>query len=136
MARTKYSMHFCVYCNKDTRMEMMNEAHGSADKLWLRCSRCHHMSMMETVAKSDTPAKGKGDPVNATKYNPRESFEIGQSIFHSEWDDVGKVIGKTKTSDGSPAIVVSFEKQGQRRLIENLKSTETEETTDVQQVLS
>jgi len=136
MARTKYSMHFCVYCNKDTRMEMMNEAHGSSDKLWLRCSRCHHMSMMETVAKPDAAVKGKGDPESATKYNPRETFEIGQSIFHSEWDDVGKVIGKTKTSDGSPAIVVSFEKQGQRRLIENLKSTETEETTDVQQVLS
>jgi len=130
MARTKYSMHFCVYCNKDTRMEMMNEAHGSPDKLWLRCSRCHHMSMMETVPK------GKGDPRSATPYNPQKCFEIGQSIFHSEWNDVGKVIGKMKTSDGCQAIVVSFEKQGQRRLIENLKSGEIEEIRDVQQILS
>ena len=44
-------MHFCVYCNKDTKMEMMNEAHGSADKQWLRCSRCHHMSMSDNSAK-------------------------------------------------------------------------------------
>jgi len=127
-------MHFCVYCNKDTRMEMMNEAHGSADKLWLRCSRCHHMSMMETVAK--TEAGGKNGADAAITYNPQESFEIGQSIFHSGWDDTGKVIGKTKTSDGCQAIVVSFEKQGQRKLIENLKSSDIEETKDVHQILS
>ena len=134
MARTKYSMHFCVYCNKDTRMEMMNEAHGSADKLWLRCSRCHHMSMMETPGKA-AGAKGKVDANTATPYNPQESFEIGQSIFHAEWNDVGRVVSKMKTSDGAHAIVVSFEKQGQRRLIENLKA-EIEEAKDVHPILS
>ena len=135
MARTKYSMHFCVYCNKDTKMEIMNEAHGSADKLWLRCSRCHHMSMMDNSAKL-AQAKGKGDQDAATPYSPRACFEIGQSIFHEEWNDTGRVIGKMKTSDGCHAIVVSFEKQGQRRLIEKLKSDELEETKDVHQVLS
>src|SRR6185436_5969417 len=98
MARTKYSMHFCVYCNKDTRMEMMNEAHGSSEKIWLRCSRCHHMSMMEAPNKADGGAKGKIDAAAATRYNPQESFEVGQSIFHAEWDDVGRVVSKMKTS--------------------------------------
>jgi CxxC motif-containing protein (DUF1111 family) len=136
MARTKYSMHFCVYCNKDTRMEMMNEAHGSADKIWLRCSRCHHMSMMESPAKTEADAKGKAEAGTATPYNPQESFEVGQSIFHAGWNDTGRVVSKTKTSDGCQAIVVSFEKQGQRRLIENLKAEELEETKDAHQVLS
>lgn len=136
MARTKYSMQFCVYCNKDTRMEMMSEAHGSADKIWLRCSRCHHMSMLETGDKPETAGKEKPDPNSATTYNPEKSFEVGQSIFHKEWDDVGRVIGKTKTSDGCQAIVVSFEKQGQRRLIENLKTEETAEPSNVHQILS
>lgn len=135
MARTKYSMHFCVYCNKDAKMEMMNEAHGSADKLWLRCSRCHHMSMMDAPGKA-AAGKGKGDANTATPYNPKESFEVGQSIFHAEWDDVGKVLSKMKTSDGCHAIVVSFEKTGQRRLIEKLKAETLEETKDVHQVLS
>ena len=112
----------------------MNEAHGSADKLWLRCSRCHHMSMMETPGKA-AGAKGKVDANTATPYNPQESFEIGQSIFHAEWNDVGRVVSKMKTSDGAHAIVVSFEKQGQRRLIENLKA-EIEEAKDVHPILS
>lgn len=136
MARTKYSMHFCVYCNKDTRMEMMNEAHGSAEKIWLRCSRCHHMSMMEAPAKAEGGAKGKIDASAAKAYTPQECFEIGQSIFHAEWDDVGRVVSKMKTSDGCHAIVVAFEKGGQRRLIENLKSEEIAESKNVQQVLS
>jgi hypothetical protein len=136
MARTKYSMHFCVYCNKDTRMEMMNEAHGSAEKIWLRCSRCHHMSMMAAPSKVDGNGKGKVDANTATPYNPQECFEVGQAIFHAEWDDVGRVLSKMKTSDGCHAIVVAFEKGGQRRLIENLKSEEIEETKDVHQVLS
>ena len=136
MARTKYSMHFCVYCNKETRMEMMSEAHGSADKIWLRCSRCHHMSMMANAAKADGVGKGKADATTATPYNPRQSFEVGQSIFHAEWNDVGRVMSKMKTSDGCHAIVVAFEKGGQRRLVENLKAEPSEEPKDVQQVLS
>ena len=114
---------------------MMNEAHGSADKLWLRCSRCHHMSMMETPDKAGAGAKGKVDANTATPYNPSKIFEIGQSIFHAEWDDVGRVVSKMKTSDGAHAIVVSFEKQGQRRLIENLKA-EIEEAKGAHQILS
>jgi hypothetical protein len=135
MARTKYSMHFCVYCNKDTRMEMMNEAHGSAEKIWLRCSRCHHMSMMEAPAKLEAGMKGKIDAAAATRYNPQQSFEIGQSIFHAEWDDVGRVVSKAKTSDGCHAIVVAFEKGGQRRLIEKLKADDIEESKNVQKIL-
>lgn len=136
MARTKYSMHFCVYCNKDTKMEMMNGAHGTEDKLWLRCSRCHHMSLMEAPGKGGTAAKGKIDPATATQYTPQASFEIGQSIFHAELNDVGRVVSKMKTSDGCQAIVVSFEKGGQRRLIENLKPEPVEESGNIQPLLS
>ena len=71
-----------------------------------------------------TPASAQGGKLDAslaTPYNPLQSFKVGEAIFHTEWNDVGKVVSKMKTSDGSQAIVVSFEKQGQRRLIENLK---------------
>lgn len=64
---------------------------------------------------------GKIDASTATLYNPLSSFKIGEAIFHTEWNDVGKVLSKTKTSNGSQSILVSFEKTGQRRLIENLK---------------
>jgi hypothetical protein len=33
---------------------------------------------------------------------------------------MGKIMGKAKTSSGGQAIVVSFEKNGSRKLVENL----------------
>ena len=63
----------------------------------------------------------KVDPASATIYNPWQSFQIGEAIFHREWNDVGKVVSKIRTSDGSHAIIVAFEKQGERRLLESLK---------------
>jgi hypothetical protein len=74
---------------------------------------------MDTTATASSG--GKLDVSKATVYEPCSCFKVGESIFHSEWNDVGTVISKAKTSDGGQAIIVSFEKQGQRRLIENLK---------------
>ena len=121
MARTKYSEKFCGYCNKATRMEFVGEMEGRQDKVWFRCTRCHHTSLMEMTASSQNAELAKIDASTATPYNPLSTFKIGEAIFHSEWNDVGTVLSKTKLSDGSGSILVSFEKAGQRRLIENLK---------------
>ena len=121
MARTKYSEQFCGYCNKPSKMEFVGEMNGVQGKVWFRCTRCHHTSLIALMVQSTDQANGKLDASRATPYNPLQSFKIGESIFHTEWNDVGKVVRKMKTSDGSESIVVSFEKQGQRRLIENLK---------------
>ena len=120
MARTKYSERFCGYCNKDTKMEMVGERQEAQEKVWFRCTRCHHMNLID-VKIQENAENSKLCAETATRYTPQQSFKVGEAIFHSEWNDVGKVLGKVKTSDGSQAIVVSFEKQGERRLIENLK---------------
>jgi hypothetical protein len=117
-------------------MEMTNGAHGSSDKLWLRCSRCHHMSLMETGESAQGSGKGKLDPAAATKYSPQASFKVGEAVFHSEWNDVGKVVSKTKTTDGYEAIVVSFEKGGQRKLLSNVKPEESEIQQGVHEIQS
>ena len=117
MARTKYSERFCAYCNKETRMEIVGAMEGIQDKTWFRCTRCHHKALLDAVDATES----KPDQAHATVYTPLQSFRIGEAIFHQEWNDVGKVMSKTKTSDGSQAIMVSFEKTGHRRLIENLK---------------
>jgi len=119
MARTKYSDRFCNNCNKETRMEIVGEMQGVQGKIWYRCSRCHYTLLLDEIVEKEN--NGKLDPANATSYKPWQSFQVGQVIFHEAWNDVGKVLNKTKTSDGSQAIIVSFEKLGQRRLIENLK---------------
>ena len=120
MARTKYSGHFCGYCNKDTRMEIVGEMQGVQDKMWYRCTRCHHMSLIDL--KAEAAGNTALDGAAATVYSPAAKFQVGESVFHSEWNDVGKVLSKTRTSDGSESITVMFEKQGERRLISNLKS--------------
>jgi hypothetical protein len=94
------------------------------EKVWLKCTRCHHMSLISMVA--DSKNDSAVDTAKATSYEPQKSFTVGESIFHTEWNDFGKVLGKTKTSNGNNAIVVVFEKQGQRTLIENFTPTETE----------
>ena len=91
--------------------------------------RCHHTSLIDVSSETAGSGNGKIDEETATPYKPWQTFKIGEAIFHTEWNDVGKVVSKTKTSDGSQSILVSFQKQGQRRLIENLKP----ETIDVQQ---
>jgi len=118
MARTKYSEQFCTYCNKDTKMVLVGTMEGQTGKIWYRCTRCHHSSLIEGSIDRTNIAL---DPSTATMYKPCQCFKVGEAIFHTEWNDVGKVLSKMKTSDGSQAIIVSFEKLGQRRLIENLK---------------
>lgn len=121
MTRSKHSELFCAYCNKPTRMALIGEMQGTPDKVWYRCTRCHHMSLIDLKLLVSEADRTKVDVNSAVMYSPQESFTVGQSIFHSEWNDVGRVMSKTRTSNGGQAIVVSFEKQGQRTLIENLK---------------
>lgn len=125
MARTKYKAEFCSYCNKESRMEIVGEMQGVQDKVWYRCTRCHHMSLIDLKIQAEQNST-TADASNAKPYNPGQCFKVGESIFHTEWDDVGRVLSKTRTSDGSESIVVLFQKQGERRLIANLKPEASE----------
>ena len=111
-------------------MEFVGEMEGQVNRAWFRCTRCHHTSLID-LGPPVSQQSGKLDASQATPYNPLQSFKVGEAIFHSEWNDVGKVISKMRTSDGSQAIIVSFEKQGQRRLIENLKPEPSHNATPV-----
>jgi len=136
MAKSKYITHQCAYCQKVTKMELVGQMesaeseNASALKAWYRCTRCKHSSLIERVPKSS----GKGahlQPINrddCTEYAQNKIFSVGQAIYHSGFDDVGMVVSKAKISSGVHAITVSFEKVGERRLIENV-APETSEST-------
>jgi hypothetical protein len=80
-----------------------------------------------SLAQSKKGDQSKIDRESCTTYARDLVYKVGQSIYHTDWDDVGKVTAKQKTSDGTQSITVSFEKLGERRLIENLpQSTEPE----------
>jgi hypothetical protein len=121
MARTKYSEHFCAYCNKVTRMVLVGEMQNAQEKIWYRCSRCHHMTLLNAKTSEQDDGLQPIDIKTVTLYNPQLSFKVGEAIFHGDLNDVGRVVNKVRTSDGSQAIVVAFEKQGQKTLIENVK---------------
>lgn len=137
MAKTKYILHACAYCHKQTKMELVGEMQmegqaGDQQKVWYRCTRCKHSAL---ISKNETerPKNGgsvKIDHSSFLEYSKEKVFSVGQIIYHTEWDDYGKVLAKQRTSNGIHAITVAFEKSGERRLVENVapeESTETEQ---------
>jgi hypothetical protein len=128
MAKTKYMMHECAYCHKQTKMELIGEGmqgeQPSADtqKLWYRCTRCKHSSLVVTSssAAEKKSASAKIERNNCVEYAKEKTFTIGQEIYNSDLDDVGRVVRKDKTSNGIHSITVSFEKAGERKLLENI----------------
>jgi DNA-directed RNA polymerase subunit RPC12/RpoP len=131
MAKTKYMTYDCAYCRKTTKMELVGEVQAEegqepAVKAWYRCTRCKHTALidkpMSALMKKGEAAK-KIDRTACLTYSREQVYKVGQAIYHTEWDDVGKVTAKQKTSDGTQSITVSFEKLGERRLIENMQQT-------------
>lgn len=129
MAKTKYMVADCAYCHKPTKMELVGEQQHEgteepSPKAWYRCTRCKHSALVERHAsgKMKNGEAGKIDRTSCAPYSKDQVFKVGQVIYHTEWDDVGRVVAKQKTSDGTQAITVSFEKLGERRLIENVRN--------------
>ncbi|WP_140945869.1 hypothetical protein [Candidatus Thermokryptus mobilis] len=58
---------------------------------------------------------------NYRVYSAAETYEIGELIYHEEWQDYGRVKKKEVSSSGYSIIVVEFEKLGQKKLVENFK---------------
>lgn len=122
MARGKSISQFCTHCERVAKMELIGAVEDQPEKTWYRCTRCRHATLIDLVElkKSQEESKKKPERSHASEYNPGNTYNVGEAIFHSEWDDVGKVISKERTSGGASSIVVSFERLGERRLLENV----------------
>lgn len=105
-------------------MEIIGAVVGAENKVWYRCTRCHHSMMLDTAVKKEKENVIKVNRDECVNYSPEKVFEIGVSIYHTDWDDMGKVTSKEKTSNGMNAIWVQFEKNGTKKLIENLQIAE------------
>ncbi|MFN0157134.1 MAG: hypothetical protein ACKVRP_03565 [Bacteroidota bacterium] len=122
MARGKSISQFCNHCARVTKMEVIGSIEDQPDRTWYRCTRCRHASLIDLVAlrRTQEDAKKKPERSDCSEYKPGNTYNVGQAIFHSDWDDMGKIVSKVRTSDGAHAIVVSFEKLGERRLLESV----------------
>ncbi len=125
MAKGRNILYHCAHCDRVTKMEQIGVVENQPEKSWYRCTRCRHATLvdLESLKQSQQDAKKKVDRSTAVAYNPVNTYKVGEAIFHSEWDDVGKIVSKERTSDGARAIVVSFEKLGERRLLESVTET-------------
>lgn len=122
MARGKNISHYCTHCERIAKMELVGAVENQPEKTWYRCTRCRHAVLLDLseLKKIEEAAKKKPERADCSEYSPQSTYKVGEAIFHTEWDDVGKVISKERTSGGGSAIVVSFERLGERRLMESL----------------
>ncbi len=128
MAKTKYIMHQCAYCRRETKMEFVGNQpteNNDADavKMWYRCGKCKQTALLTLSLASLTKKKGQVIAIErekCTPYSKEKTFTIGEHIYHSDLDDMGRVVRKDKMSNGVHSIVVAFEKLGERKLLENI----------------
>ena len=127
MAKTKFIVHACAYCHRQTKMELVGEMQGSngdsdSQRAWYRCTRCKHSALIDrtTLAPTKATAMQKIDRDACVEYAQDKVFDVGQTIYHAGLDDVGMVTAKVKISNGVHAITVTFEKLGEKRLVENV----------------
>jgi hypothetical protein len=123
MARIKNVEVFCPNCGTVKKMELTGEAHGtdSENKFWAKCKKCKQtmiINMTEDVKDAKISLDGIENE-NCTVYSPEKSFSVGESIYHRNWDDFGKVISKERLSSGQSSIAVEFQKLGLKKLIES-----------------
>jgi len=124
--RAKYITLYSPFLMKETKHELIGEPIETEDgrHQWARCTRSRHSQLVNLDAIEAENDKSKAvvhiSREDARKYSPKEEYQIGDIIFHSIWDDVGIVRAKEVTSTGGRAIVVQFEKQNEKRLIENI----------------
>jgi hypothetical protein len=121
MAKSKSILQHCAHCDRVARMEVIGPVENQPDKTWYRCTRCRHASLIDMVAlrESQETSLRKPERADCIDYRPENSYTVGAAIFHAEWG-IGKVVSKERTSAGARAIVVAFDKLGERRLLENV----------------
>jgi hypothetical protein len=121
MSKSKYVTQLCTSCGRGSKMAIIGAVVGAENKVWFRCTRCHHSMMLDTNLNKKDDSAIIYNREECVDYTPDKIFVVGSSIYHTDWDDMGKITSKEKTSNGGNAIWVEFEKNGTKKLIENLQ---------------
>jgi hypothetical protein len=124
--KAKYVKLFSPFLMKETKHELIGEPMESAEgrRQWARCTLSRHSQLVDLdvlEAKSDkTAAIVQVSKEDSKIYNPSDVYAVGDVIYHQKWDDLGVVLSKEIISNGGFAIIVQFEKNKEKKLIENL----------------
>ena len=134
MAKVKNVEAFCSVCNGVRKMELTGEVAGDDNKRWAKCKKCKQ-TMIINIAEDVVVQKVSTEGIennSCTTYSPAKSFEVGETIFHENWNDFGKVVSKEVLSNGQKCITVEFQNSGNKKLVESyIKQTDQEEQSEV-----
>lgn len=114
---------YCKFCHSEKSMKPVGD--GFDGKIiWLRCVDCSKMIFLkredyEGLLENKT-GKANGHEEICEDYEPTKIFHVGQLLYHKVWDDKGEVMKKETTNSGQQAIIVAFDRLGERVLVENL----------------
>jgi hypothetical protein len=121
MAKVKNVEAFCKFCGGIRKMELTGDVAGDDNKRWAKCKKCKQtmvISISEDVVVQKVSLEGIENE-ECTTYAPTKSYEVGQTIFHENWNDFGKVVSKEILSNGQKSISVEFQKLGNKKLVES-----------------
>jgi hypothetical protein len=134
MAKVKNVEAFCSVCNAVRKMELTGDIAGDENKRWAKCKKCKQtmvINMSSDVVAGKVSLEGIENESCVT-YSPANSYEVGQTIFHENWNDFGKVIAKEILSNGQKSISVEFQNSGNKKLVESyIKQTDQDEQSEV-----
>lgn len=125
--KAKYIKLYSPFLMKETKHELIGEPMETENgrRQWARCTVSRHSQLIDLdalEAKNDKSAAivpvSREDSI---RYSPKDEYMVGDVILHLSWDDVGIVTSKEITSNGGYAIIVQFEKNKEKRLIEKMK---------------
>jgi len=123
MARVKNVEAFCNFCNTVTKMEISGDVSPNEDenKRWAKCRKCKHKTIIDikTEIKEKKVSLDGIENLDCVTYSPDKTFDVGQSIYHENWNDFGKIVAKKILSDGRSSITVEFQKSGNKNLLES-----------------
>jgi len=123
--RAKYLTLYSPFLMKETKHELIGEPIETENgkQQWARCTRSRHSQLVNLDAIDAEIDKSKAvihiSKEDALKYSPKKEYKVGDVIYHSVWEDVGIVRSKEVTSNGGHSIIVQFEKNNEKKLIEN-----------------
>lgn len=125
--KAKYITLYSPFLMKETKHELIGEPieTDNGRQQWARCNVSHHSQLINLDALQETAEKAmtqiKLAREDSKEYSPKSEYQIGDVIYHKTWDDVGIVRAKEVMSNGRASLLVHFEKNKDKRLVENFR---------------
>ncbi|MCX8051153.1 MAG: hypothetical protein N3B17_04580 [Chlorobi bacterium] len=124
----KYITIYSPFLMKETRHELIGEVMETEQgrMQWARCTVSRHAQLVNLDALEHEQLRTTGnikiERENSKVYDPASEYAVGDVIYHKAWDDYGLVRSKEVATNGMSLLVVLFEKNKEKRLVENIKS--------------